>query len=523
MKAGSNISRYKLLAAAASGLLLTLAFPKIGQPGFALVALVPLLLALRDASFPDGFRLGFITGLVHFVSLVYWAAYTMKIYGQLPLYLCVPLLVLLSAYLAIYPALFAGLVTLVRKPVLLPVFIPAFWTASEYLRAVLLTGFPWELLGYSQYRNLHFIQIADITGIYGVSFWLVLINTALFLAYSSLRRQHWQRTPVSKKTAAGAIISALAVSGILWAYGQGRITIIDREAGQAIRKKIAVVQGNIEQNKKWDRKFQKATLLKYNDLSSQAGRDKPDLIVWPETATPFFIGHNRPMTDLLVKGIRQTRTGYLIGTPTVIRHETGTAYHNSAILFDEQARIVDSYDKVHLVPYGEYVPFKEWLPFLGKMVAQVGNFIPGEKGKAIHWKEMNPGIQICYEIIFPALSRAMVQNGANLLINITNDAWFGETGAPHQHFSMAVFRAIENRRSLARAANTGISGFIDPVGRIIKTSELNTAVALTQALPIMAITTFYTVTGDLFALLCLIVTLFASGRALLGRYRKQRA
>ncbi len=518
----SNISRYQLLAAATSGLLLTLAFPKIGQPSLALFAIVPLLCTLRRASFPDGFRLGFVTGLVHFVSLVYWTAYTMKIYGHLPLYLCIPLLVLLSAYLAIYPALFAGLATLIRQPFALLLFIPAIWTASEYLRAALFTGFPWELLGYSQYGSLPFIQIADITGIYGVSFWLALINTVLFMAWSGFRRQHWQAAPVSKKAAGGAIIAALAVSGALWTYGQERITAIDREAGRAVRKRIAVVQGNIDQNKKWDRNFQKATLLKYSALSTQAGRTKPDLVVWPETATPFFIGHNRPMTDLLVKGIRETRTGYLIGSPTAVRHKERTVYHNSAILFDEQARMLDSYNKVHLVPFGEYVPFKEWLPFLGKMVAQVGDFIPGEKGQAVAWQEMNLGIQICYEIIFPGLSRAMVQNGTDILVNITNDAWFGETSAPRQHFSMAVFRAVENRRALARAANTGISGFIDPVGRIIKTSDLNTAVTLTQALPLMTATTFYTLNGDLFALFCLIVTLFLSSRALLGRYRKRK-
>ncbi len=517
-----DISRYQLLAAASSGLLLTLAFPDIGQPVFALFAMLPLLLTLRGASFPNGLRLGFITGLFHFVSLVYWAAYTMKIYGHLPLYLCVPLLILLSAYLAIYPALFAGLTTVIRRPLALLLFIPVVWTASEYLRATLFTGFPWELLGYSQYQNLTFIQIADLAGVYGVSFWLALVNTALLLAWSGFRHKPWQATPVSKKTAAGALITALAVSGLLWAYGQGRITAIDREAGRATRKRIAVVQGNINQNKKWDRNFQKTTLLKYSHLSAQASQTKPDLIVWPETATPFFIGHNRPMTDLLVRGIRQTRTGYLIGSPTAIRHKARTAYHNSAILFDGQARVVDSYNKVHLVPFGEYVPFKEWLPFLGKMVAQVGDFIPGKEGKSLKWQDMQLGIQICYEIIFPALSRSMVQNGTDLLVNITNDAWFGETSAPRQHFSMAVFRAIENRRALARAANTGISGYIDPAGRIIKTSDLNTAVTLTQDLPLMATTTFYTLNGDLFALFCLIVSLFLSGRALLGRYRQRK-
>jgi apolipoprotein N-acyltransferase len=215
---GSDISRYKLLAAAASGLLLTLSFPKIGHPALALCAMVPLLLTLRAASFAGGFKLGFITGLVHFVSLVYWAAYTMKIYGHLPLYLCIPLLILLAAYLALYPALFAGLTTLIRRPLWLLLFIPVFWTASEYLRAALFTGFPWELLGYSQYRNLPFIQIADITGIYGVSFWLALINAALLLTGLGLWRKPWQERQVSNGGVIGVALTALAFSGILWGY-----------------------------------------------------------------------------------------------------------------------------------------------------------------------------------------------------------------------------------------------------------------------------------------------------------------
>ncbi len=519
----SNISNYKLMSAAASGLLLTLAFPKFGQPGLAFFAIVPLLLTLRKATFAEGFKYGFFTGLIHFISLVYWAAYTMKIYGHLPLYLCIPLLILLATYLALYPALFAGLATFISRPAWLLFFIPVFWTASEYLRAILFTGFPWELLGYSHYRSLAFIQIADITGIYGISFWLALVNTAVLIAGLGFWRQRWQAQSVSKGNIAGAALTALAVSGFLWGYGQIRINAIDRDAGQAPRKKIAVLQGNIDQNKKWNRQFQKATLQTYTALALQADRDKPDLIVWPETATPFFIGHNRAMTDLLQAGIRQTRADHLIGTPTTIQKNGHTAYHNSAVLFDPQARSADHYKKVHLVPFGEYVPFKEWLPFLGKMVAQVGDFIPGPAGKAIAWQGRHLGVQICYEIIFPALSRAMVQNETDILINITNDAWFGKTSAPRQHFSMVAFRAIENRRALARAANTGISGFIDPVGRIIAASELNTATTLTQTLPLMTTASIYTAIGDIFALGCLAVTLFVIGQALYGRYRQRRA
>jgi len=167
------------------------------------------------------------------------------------------------------------------------------------------------------------------------------------------------------------------------------------------------------------------------------------------------------------------------------------------------------YDKTHLVPYGEYIPFRKWLPFLGKIVAQVGDFKAGTIGNTLQWKDQQVGVQICYEIIFPALSRAMARNNASLLINITNDAWFGKTSGPHQHFSMTVFRAVENRRSLARAANTGISGFIDPAGRILASTALLEEAALTRSIPLLKEKTVYTNTGDLFARVCMgVVTLF---------------
>jgi apolipoprotein N-acyltransferase len=165
------------------------------------------------------------------------------------------------------------------------------------------------------------------------------------------------------------------------------------------------------------------------------------------------------------------------------------------------------YDKTHLVPFGEYVPFKKWLPFLGKMVAQVGDFRAGKVGNTIPWRNEQLGVQICYEIIFPELSRAMVRSQASILINITNDAWFGKTSGPYQHFSMTVFRAVENRRSLARAANTGISGFIDPAGRILTSTALLQEAVATQTVPLLKVRSIYTRLGDLFAQACLAVVL----------------
>jgi apolipoprotein N-acyltransferase len=227
-----------------------------------------------------------------------------------------------------------------------------------------------------------------------------------------------------------------------------------------------------------------------------------------------------------LEGIQETDTDYLIGSPSFTGKEGNIAYYNSAYLISPGTKTIHTYEKAHLVPYGEYVPFKKWLPFLGKIVAQVGDFRPGKAGKTIPWEKGALGVQICYEIIFPGLSRAMVKNDAVLLINITNDAWFGKTSGPYQHFSITVFRAVENRRALARAANTGISGFIDPAGRILTSTPLLQEAAVTRTLPLIRSKTFYTRFGDLFALACLAGTIFGIllefGKYTLGFQKKPR-
>ena len=203
-------------------------------------------------------------------------------------------------------------------------------------------------------------------------------------------------------------------------------------------------------------------------MSASINNQRPDLIVWPESATPFYFLHDIKPSELVFEGIYQTKADYLIGSPSFVRKDDVVQYFNSAYLISPQTRTMDKYDKTHLVPFGEYVPFKKWLPFLGKIVAQIGDFSAGKVGQTLPWRREQLGVLICYEIIFPGLSRAMVKNGASILVNITNDAWFGKTSGPYQHFSMSVFRAVESRRSLIRAANTGISGFIDPSGKVVE-------------------------------------------------------
>jgi len=228
-----------------------------------------------------------------------------------------------------------------------------------------------------------------------------------------------------------------------------------------------------------------------------------------------------PPTRMVMQGVQAANAHFLIGAPSFQLVGKEADYFNSAYLIGPGGEVLGKYDKAHLVPYGEYTPFKEYLPFLGKIVEHVGDFKPGVKGQTLDMQGRKLGIQICYEIIFPALGRAMVQNGADLLITITNDAWYGTTAGPYQHFSLAILRAVENRRSLARAANTGISGFIDPAGRVLDPTPLMQEAAVVRELPLMDTVAIYTRVGDIFATACLIGSLALIAWELL-RLRKTR-
>ena len=208
---------------------------------------------------------------------------------------------------------------------------------------------------------------------------------------------------------------------------------------------------------------------------------------------------------MIIKGIADIPGDFIIGSPCYSHRNNKVEYYNSAYLISSAGHVYGRYDKAHLVPFGEYIPLKRWLPFLGKMVEHVGDFKPGKKGNTLHWNNGKLGFLICYEIIFPDLSRAMAKNQAALLVNITNDAWYGRTGAPYQHFSKAIFRAVENRKALVRSANTGISGFIDPVGRVIDSTDLFQDAVRTHNVPLINQTSFYSRFGDLFAICCLAV------------------
>ena len=511
------------LHAAASGILLTAAYPDIDKSWTAWIAMVPLMMTLRDASFRKAFRRGMVAGMVHYLTLIYWLVQTMRTYGGLPWYLAVPPLFLLSAYLSLYIGLFSAVWARIPKgvPASVPM-APVLWTGLEYLRSILLSGFPWELLGYSQYRHLHLIQISDIFGVYGVSFVVALANAAVFLLvlYLGKGRRHGRR--VTAAHAASGLLAAGAVIGAAWAYGAFRIPSVERVMATAPPLRASVVQGNIDQMIKWDPAFQERTTEKYLTLSRTVGPGA-DLVVWPETAVPFYFLDNAALTGKVIRGVRETGAYYVIGSPAFERTKTGVDYYNSAYLVSPDGRPVGRYDKVHLVPFGEYVPLQRWLPFVRKLVVQVGDFKTGQKGKTLLMERrgrgegsggpvsgprtggavVRVGVLICYEIVFPDLSRAAAENGAGVLVNVTNDAWYGRSSAPAQHFSMAVFRAVENKRALIRSANTGISGFIDPVGRVVGATPLFVDAVMTRDVPVLTQKTVYTRAGDWFATACL--------------------
>lgn len=500
-----------------SGLLLTGSFPNVGLHWLAWFSLVPLLISLENVSSGKGFRLGFIAGLSHYLTLVYWAAYTIHVYGHLPWTLSFPIMFLLSSCLALYPAVFAIIVSKVlTKPFTCMVVVPTLWVSLEYIRSYLFTGFPWALLGYSQFQNLHLIQISDVCGVYGVSFLITFINGAIYFGYMGLIHK-------KLKASKSFSISVLGISAVLvaliWGYGHYRLQEMDQLIKKSTTKKISMIQGNIDQSVKWDPDFQLSTLDKYIKLSLSTKPQSPDLIVWPETAAPFYFSYNQPLTRVVESGIKKTGADFLFGSPSFSVKNEIVEYYNSAYLVQSNGSVLGKYNKVHLVPYGEYVPFKKWLPFLGKMVEHVGDFNAGKKGETLSWGKNRLGILICYEIIFPNLSRSVTNKKATLLINLTNDAWYGRTGAPYQHFSMAVFRAVENRRSLVRSANTGISGFIDPAGRVMSASNLYEDAVLTNVVPLLRFKTIYTRYGDFFCWFCMVVTI----SFLFMAYRKSKA
>jgi len=497
----------RAILAIASGLSLAAAFPSLDLEPLAWVGLVPLLLAARGLRPGAAFRVGWIGGLVFYLATVYWVAYTITKYTAVPLVLAAAILVLMASVLACYTGAFLAGVRWIEDRGLPVVWLaPPLWVALEWLRSWFFIGFPWAALGYSQYRYHDLVQIAEVTGVYGISALLVLFNSVIVgvLPDGGAGRAK-RRVPPPPLVALTALVAGVPLWGH-WRAG----TLAHRPPAGALS--VAIAQGNVEQDHKWDPAYQEETMARYRALTAGAAERRPALVVWPETATPFFFQQQGPLRDDVLELASRSGTYLLFGSPAVRQDSSGTLQElNRAYLVSPDGWEVASYDKIQLVPFGEYVPYARVLFFVNRIVEAIGTIVPGLVPTVFRLPSARFGVLICYEDVFPALTRRFVAGGADFLVNITNDAWYGPTSAPHQHLAQATFRAIENRVPLVRAANTGISAVIDPDGRIRWRGPLFETIFHVDEIAWPGVRTFYTRFGDVFAWACALASLAAFG------------
>jgi apolipoprotein N-acyltransferase len=507
-----------VLLAILSGVLTALAFPKFGIAVLAWVSLIPLLYALRRARPGRAFRLGTLSGLVYYGILLYWIPAVPAHYGGTPLWLCVLIFLALIGFLALYWGIF-GLVlaTTARSwPTAAFLLAPLVWLACEYLMTYVFTGFPWGILGTSQYRNLPFIQVASLAGVYGVSFVLVFLQSTFVLAMTRRRR--------------GPFFMALGLMALVHAWGGYELKRANFDGPARI--KASVIQGNVSSDIYWDVAPESLVRELFDEhlaLSRKALAEGSRLIIWPEFTVPLCFSCedqvSRDLSAALERFVRESGATLLVGTNEVSGPPGLRLYHNTAMaLHPDLSRSL--YFKMHLVPFGEYTPARKIFFFIEKLTHAVGDITPGTEAVLHEYQGFSFGSPICYEIVFPAIARRFTREGAGFLVTITNDGWYGTTAAPYQHWAQAVFRAVENRRYLLRAATTGISGAVDPFGRVMAKSRLMTKDVMTETIAPSGHLSFYTRTGDALAVAALTAAALSFILALIkqrkGRHRNGR-
>ncbi len=450
--------------------------------------------------------LGLATGAVYFSGTLYWLVQTMTTFGGLATPLAVLAAALLVAYLALFPAAFAAIqARLARsfgtRAILLA---PATWVATEMGRTYIWDGFPWELLGYSQVSVLPVAQLASTVGVYGVSFFVAIVSAGCVYVTLETRPARWR--------VAAAIVVIVAGVG-LWGATRLRAHPLT-QAGTPIR--VGVLQGNIPQDQKWDSNLRDPITRRYIDMTREAIGRGAQLVLWPESSTPFNYEEEPGLAEPVRRLAREARVTLLIGSdqiehlgPVVAGKPPQARYFNAAFLVRPDGVTAAVYRKIHLVPFGEYVPLKKLLFFVGPIVEAVSDYSPGTDTTLLPVGGHMISTAICYEVIYAALIRSFVAEGSELLTTITNDAWYGWSSAAYQHWDQASMRAIEEGRYLARAANTGISGFVDPYGHVLQRSGMFEAAVMVEDLRFITARTVYSRIGDVVGWASVVVTLAA--------------
>jgi len=497
-----------------SGIVLWASFPPAGLHLLAWIALVPLFLCILFSDRLKALVCALLCGGVFFALHFLWV-FEVPNYGILHH-------VLLDVYFSAYILVFAWLVHhtrtgLGRLPAL--IIMPFLWVVIEFIRSN--AGFlalPWGLLGHSQYQHLTTIQIASITGAYGISFIVVLINsavTAMLLPVGNcfLKLESPSRSGSIKRNLFAGISVGLVVLTFAHGWNLSRQKMDGPEYG------ISVVQPNIDQKVKWDKKSAPMIMKKLSDLTKKAAGDEPKLIVWPETATPRSINIDHELRKTIKVMAVSSNASLLIGSSQVQKFKLddpkSAKYLNSAYLIppNNNSSSFQRYDKMRLMPFGEYLPKKNKIPWHYINVPDVGSYLPGKEQTLFKINGVTFGTTICWENIFPGFVRGFVKEGAQFIVNITNEAWFGETAAPYQFLSMNVMRAVENQVYIVRCANTGISCFIDPNGRITNRvvddtgNDIFISGVITGSIIPQKKKTIYTQYGDWFVWLCITVSM----------------
>ncbi|MBG0789554.1 MAG: apolipoprotein N-acyltransferase [Desulfovibrionaceae bacterium] len=458
-------------------------------------------IGLRATSGKNAFKYGWLAGTLAATGCYYWMVIPVQIYGGLPWYIALPCPLLLAAFMSLYYGLFSLSMHFAGQRIsgiALCLLAGLSWTTLEMLSSFVLSGFPWINLSAAFAAWPVAIQGASVLGAYGLSGVLACLAVAALLC-STYRSALW-------------LTVVLAIG--LTAFGVYRTSAFD--VGQRDYT-VSLIQGDVDQGAKWTPEYLTKTVRKYTRLSIEAiEREQPDLVIWPETAMTFFVQDQSPLRQGLEILARETKTPIVIGSPAYLITDPKTkAYNlfNRAWLMDATGATNQFYDKEHLVPFGEYMPFEDWVPF-EKLVQAAGNFLPGVENRPLVSGDVALGMLICYEAIFPELAQRQVSMGANVLVNISNDAWFGNTSAPAQHLDLAVMRAVEQGRWLARCTNTGITAFVDPVGRIAAKGTQFRAESLSMRIaPLTGLTVYHRIRDWLDAAVYVITAAIFAGLA----------
>lgn len=470
--------------------------------------MAPLLVAVYRRPIFQALGLGFLTGIVYFGGTLYWITRVMVVYGDVPPVAAVLINAAFVAYLALFVVIFSMVVarlTTVNGPKAL-LAAPFVWVATELGRTYFLTGFPWILLGYSQTTVLPIAQLASVFGVFGLS--ALVASVSAGLAFAAVTTGFGAGRALRASAAGGAafrplvVILALVATTAIW--GGVRIRRGDLlTSGEPIR--VGLLQGNVEEAEKWQSDKALAVFRRYLEMTGLAVARGARFVIWPESATPYAFGDDIPATEAMQSLARTLRIPILIGTDQIVRGRE-TKYFNAAVLVRSDGTAGGVYRKMHLVPFGEYVPARRVFFFMSRIVQAVSDFSAGTAVDVLPVDGHVTSTAICYEIIYPNLVRQFTLAGSELLTTITNDSWFGATSAPYQHFAQASMRAIENGRFLVRAANTGISGIVDPYGHVTAATGLYEPAVVVGDARFLTGLTIYARTGDVFAYACTALT-----------------